>query len=130
LLKTIYFDYFKRIIYININCFICLLDHEIKPEEIGMVTWADKHQLSEAKKPFMAVYLKSRNGGNIVGGPSLQKHYRRRRRKTIESSYNSNPFQSKPGYYITSGSDHPETQFFVTVLYGFIKMSVYLNQIN
>ncbi|KAF0766087.1 protein 60A [Aphis craccivora] len=69
-------------------------DHEIKPEEIGMVTWADKHQLSEAKKPFMAVYLKSRNGGNIVGGPSLQKHYRRRRRKTIESSYNSNPFQN------------------------------------
>lgn len=60
-----------------------------------MVTWADKHQLSEDKKPFMAVYLKSRNGGNIVGGPSLQKHYRRRRRKTIESSFNSNPFQSK-----------------------------------
>lgn len=76
-----------------------ILDHEIKPEEIGMVTWADKHQLSEAKKPFMAVYLKSRNGGNIVGGPSLQKHYRRRRRKTIESSFNSNPFQSK--YIIT-----------------------------
>ncbi|XP_050439515.1 protein 60A [Adelges cooleyi] len=69
-------------------------DHEIKPEEIGMVTWADKHQLSEAKKPFMAVYLKSRNGGNIVGGPSFQKHYRRRRRKTFESSYNSNPFQN------------------------------------
>jgi len=64
-----------------------------------MVTWADKHQLSEAKKPFMAVYLKSRNGGNIVGGPSLQKHYRRRRRKTIESSYNSNPFQSKQDSY-------------------------------
>jgi len=64
-----------------------------------MVTWADKHQISEAKKPFMAVYLKSRNGGNIVGGPSLQKHYRRRRRKTVESSYNSNPFQSKPDYF-------------------------------
>lgn len=76
-----------------------LLDHEIKPEEIGMVTWADKHQISEAKKPFMAVYLKSRNGGNIVGGPSLQKHYRRRRRKTIESSYNSHPFQSKQDAY-------------------------------
>lgn len=64
-----------------------------------MVTWADKHQ-SEAKKPFMAVYLKSRNGGSIVGGPSLQKHYRRRRRKTIESSFNSNPFLSKYHKYI------------------------------
>jgi bone morphogenetic protein 7 len=69
-------------------------DHEIKPEEIGMVTWADKHQLSEAKKPFMAVYLKSRNGGNIVGGQSFQKRFRRRRRKTNESSYNSNPLQN------------------------------------
>lgn len=78
----------------NVLILYQLLDHEIKPEEIGMVTWADKHQ-SEAKKPFMAVYLKSRNGGSIVGGPSLQKHYRRRRRKTIESSFNSNPFLSK-----------------------------------
>lgn len=72
-----------------------VLDHEVKPEEIGMVTWADKHQLSEAKKPFMAVYLKSKNGGNIVDDQSFKKRFRRRRRKTIEKSYNSNPFQSK-----------------------------------
>lgn len=65
-----------------------------------MVTWADKHQISEAKKPFMVVYLKATNGGNIVGGPSFQKQYRRRRRKTFESSYNLNPFQSK--YIIVS----------------------------
>ena len=71
-----------------------MLDHEVKPEEIGMVTWANKNQLSESKKPFMAVYLKSRNDGVIIGSPSLQKHYRRRR-KTIESSSNTNPLQSK-----------------------------------
>lgn len=106
----------KKSIYFNLNYLIYLSDHEIKPEEIGMVTWADKHQLSEAKKPFMAVYLKSRNGGNIVGGPSLQKHYRRRRRKTIESSYNSNPFQSKQdSYKIFITSDHLLTQFFIMV---------------
>lgn len=70
-----------------------MLDHEIKPEDIGMVTWADKHQFSEAKKPFMAVYLKSKNGGNKVTALSIQKHYRRKRRKTIESSYISNPLQ-------------------------------------
>jgi len=97
----------------------------MKPEEIGMVTWADKHQISEAKKPFMAVYLKSRNGGNIVGGPSLQKHYRRRRRKTAESSYNSNPFQSKPDYFkFLSLLTIQKPSFFVTVLYGLIKICV------
>jgi len=65
-----------------------------------MVTWADKNQLSDEKKPFMAVYLKSRNGGHIVGGQSFQKRFRRRRRKTNESSYNSNPLQSKYIYFI------------------------------
>jgi len=72
-----------------------LLDHEIKPEDIGMITWAKKHQLSESKKPFMAVYLKSKNGGNIVTDPSLQKH-RRKRQKLLESSslnFHANPFQ-------------------------------------
>lgn len=88
------FIYYNLIFNIWTYFYFILLDYEIKPEDIGLVTWADKHQLSEAKKPFMVVYLKSRNGGNIIGGPSIQKHYRRRRRKTIESSFNSNPFQS------------------------------------
>lgn len=60
-----------------------------------MVTWADKHQTSEAKKPFMAVYLKSRNGVNIVEDQSLKKRFRRRRRKTADKSFNTNPLQSK-----------------------------------
>lgn len=96
----IYLKIYFIIIYNNQTLNICtyfyliLLDYEIKPEDIGLVTWADKHQLTEAKKPFMVVYLKSRNGGNIIGGSSFQKHYRRRRRKTIESSFNSNPLQS------------------------------------
>jgi len=71
---------------------------EIKPEEIGIITCADNRQLfSETKKPFMAVYLKSKNGGNIASNPFFQKH-RRRRRKTFENSSSSkpNPFQSIP----------------------------------
>lgn len=92
---TLWFYIFKLLTMLNI-----LLDHEIKPEEIGMITWTDKHQISESKKPFMAVYLKSRNGGNVVGVSSLQKHYRRRRRKTIEASFNTNPLQSNYDKYI------------------------------
>lgn len=67
-----------------------------------MVTWEDKLQSSESKKPFIAVYLKSKNGGNIVTDPLLQKNYRRRRRKTLEnsSSLKLNPFQSMICIYI------------------------------
>lgn len=63
-----------------------------------MVTWADKQQLSEAKKPFMAVYLKSRNGGNKVATPRLKKHIRQIKKENYENrSNNSNPLvnQSK-----------------------------------
>lgn len=76
------------------NLKIMFLDHEVKPEEIGMITWANKNHLSESKKPFMVVYLKSRHDGVIISSPSLQKHYRRRR-KTIETSSNTNPLQGK-----------------------------------
>lgn len=71
-----------------------LLDNEINPEEIGMVTWTDKHELLDMKKPFMAVYLKSKIGGNRVVTPPLKKHNRQRRKEYIgNSSNNSNPLQ-------------------------------------
>ncbi|XP_050527186.1 protein 60A [Daktulosphaira vitifoliae] len=93
LISWTHYLYPNRGLYVSVHSFD-KEDHEIKPEDVGMVTWADKHQLSEAKKPFMVVYLKAINGGNIVGGLSFQKQYRRHRRKTFESSYNSNPFQN------------------------------------
>lgn len=41
----------------------------------------------------MAVYLKSIIGGNKVTARSIQKHFRRKRRKIFENSSNSNPIQ-------------------------------------
>lgn len=99
------------------NCIlICsyLLDNEINPEEIGIITWTENDESLESKKPFMAVYLKSNTGGNQFLSPPVKKLTRKRRKENIENRSNkSNPFKCK----------------IFKVLYFFVKAHNYLNNI-
>jgi len=81
--------------FIPSGCFLCpSLGGGIKPDNIGLVTSTGEQKSSESTKPFMAVYLKTLNGENIVTDPSLRKRRRRRRQQQLPETTTANPFQS------------------------------------
>lgn len=73
-----------------------ILDYKYKPDDIGLVTCAYKHQLPDAKKPFMAIYLKSKSGENVFSSQAIinKTQIKHRGKKSTENSSDSNVLKS------------------------------------